>query len=110
MPSYSSKWDITKRTQGFGAPVDTNGVYNAPIQSIVSTLTMALNAPEMKVIDFLTGLFKMFNLTAYVNNGEIVVKTLDSYYAGGTTRDITKYIDVKESSGRGCHACHQSGC
>ena len=55
--------------------------------------------PDIKVIDFLTGLFKMFNLTAYVNqSGEIVVKDLDSYYAGGTPRNITDYIDTKESS------------
>ena len=29
--------------------------------------------PEMKVIDFLTGLFKMFNLTAYEDGGVIIV-------------------------------------
>lgn len=55
--------------------------------------------PKIKVIDFLSGLFKMFNLTAYKNNaGEIVVKKLDDYYASGTTRDVTKYIDVSQSS------------
>ena len=54
--------------------------------------------PEMKVIDFLSGIFKMFNLTAFVNNaGTIVVKTLDSYYSGGTTYDITEYVDVESS-------------
>jgi len=37
----------------------------------------------------------MFNLTAYVNNtGTIVVKTLDSYYSGGTTYDITEYVGI----------------
>lgn len=54
--------------------------------------------PDIKVIDFLTGLFKMFNLTAYKNNaGEIVVQTLDSFYASGVTRDISKYVDVNET-------------
>jgi len=54
--------------------------------------------PEMKVIDFLSGIFKMFNLTAFVNNaGTIVVKTLDSYYSGGATYDITEYVDVESS-------------
>ena len=37
--------------------------------------------PEMKIIDFLTGLFKMFNLTAYEEDGVIQVKTLDEYYS-----------------------------
>ena len=55
--------------------------------------------PDMKVIDFLTGLFKMFNLTAYVDKStnEIIVKTLDSFYSGGSSYDITKYIDVNNS-------------
>ena len=43
----------------------------------------------MKVIDLLTGLFKMFNLTAYVENGIIVVKTLDEYYQLESTWNTT---------------------
>jgi hypothetical protein len=51
----------------------------------------------MKVLDFLTAVFKMFNLVAYVEGTEMVVETLDAYYASGASYDITKYIDVKES-------------
>ncbi len=42
----------------------------------------------------------MFNLTAYVDDitGEIVVKTLDSYYAAGVSHEITKYVDVSKST------------
>jgi hypothetical protein len=54
--------------------------------------------PEIKVIDFLTGIFRMFNLTAYVEDDIIVVKELDSFYSSGTSYDITKYIDVNKSS------------
>jgi hypothetical protein len=53
--------------------------------------------PKMKVLDFLTSIFKMFNLVAYVEGTEIVVKTLDDYYSDGNNYDITKYIDVSES-------------
>lgn len=56
------------------------------------------NIPKMKVIDFLTGLFKMFNLTAYFSAGEIVVKPLSDFYASGSTYDITPYVDVANSS------------
>lgn len=59
--------------------------------------------PDMKVIDFLTGLFKMFNLTAYVNeelsdrqNTYIKIQTLDEYYATYNTWDISDYVDVKK--------------
>ena len=54
--------------------------------------------PDMKVIDLLTTIFKMFNLTAYIENDVIVVKTLDDYYSSGNDKDITKYIDVEKSN------------
>ncbi len=55
--------------------------------------------PKMKVLDFLTGLWKLWNLTAYVeDDGTIKVQTLDSFYSGGTDYDITKYVDVNSSS------------
>ena len=56
--------------------------------------------PEMKIIDFVSGLFKTFNLVAYVdkNTDEIIVKTLDDFYSDGGSYDITKYVDVNKSS------------
>ena len=56
--------------------------------------------PQMKVIDFLTGLFKMFNLVAYNRLGDstIYVETFDDFMTEGLTRDITKYIDVSQST------------
>ena len=55
--------------------------------------------PEMKIMDFLSGLFKMYNLIAYVENDVIVVKTLDSYYAASTTTyNIDKYLDTTKST------------
>lgn len=61
--------------------------------------------PEMKIIDFLSGLFKMFNLLAYVENDEVQVLPYNDYYAefnrDGSARretyDITKYVDPSES-------------
>lgn len=57
------------------------------------------NMPEMKIIDFLSGLFQLFNLVAYVNDaGEIVTQTLDEFYRKGGSHDISKYIDISKSS------------
>ena len=55
--------------------------------------------PKMTIMEFLTGLFQMFNLTAYVDeSGLIIVKTLDSYYASSTsTYNIDQYLDVTKS-------------
>ena len=65
--------------------------------------------PEMKVVDFLTGLFKIFNLTAYyiedVNDSDyqkIYVDTLDNFYADAVNNKLTqtinldKYVDVSQ--------------
>jgi hypothetical protein len=50
--------------------------------------------PEMKVKDFLKGVFNMFNLVGYEDvDGTIVVDTYDSYKSTGNTHDITKYVD-----------------
>lgn len=54
--------------------------------------------PDMKIIDFLSALFKMFNLTAYEVGGKIKVETLDNFYLGGTIQDITDFVDTSESS------------
>ncbi len=53
--------------------------------------------PKLKIKDFLNGLFRQFNLTAFTNfNGEIVIKTLDSFYAGGDTFNITEFVKTNE--------------
>lgn len=56
--------------------------------------------PKIKVIDFLTGIFKMFNLVAYFEGTELVVKTLDDYYLNSSNSefDITKYVDMGSST------------
>ena len=59
---------------------------------------IAQQIPEIKVIDFLSGIFKMFNLTAYVENGITVVKTLNDFYNTADIYDITEYIKVDTNS------------
>ena len=63
-----------------------------------STFTVAANLPEIKTIDFLQGLFKMFNLVAYYEDETIVVTTLDDFYASSTkTHDVTRFVDSTKS-------------
>ena len=62
------------------------------LTTINQTLSIRNNVPKIGVLNFLKGLFKMHNLTAFVNDSnEIVVKTLDSFYSGDTI-DISKYV------------------
>ena len=67
------------------------------ISSQVFDFNITQQVPKMKVLDFLTAVFKMFNLVAYVEGTEMVVETLDTYYESGESYDITKYIDTEKS-------------
>ena len=93
------EWDVTYRDD---SNVLQTSNYATGTFNFISLFefNMSQQIPEMKTIDFLKGLFKMFNLTAYVDDitGEIVVKTLDSYYAAGVSHEITKYVDVSKST------------
>jgi len=73
--------------------------YQSNLTSIAlsSDLNLTNQIPDIKVIDFLKALFSMHNLTTFVDfNGDIVVKTLDNFYSGGDTFDITPFVKTNE--------------
>ena len=72
---------------------DITYTYNNGADIPVSTgLDVVDNMPKMKVIDFLTSIFKMFNLTAFYDGEIIKVRTLDNFYTEGTSHDISEYV------------------
>jgi hypothetical protein len=89
-------------TSGYTA----NYTYNSGNPNDVSAgIDIAANMPKMKVIDFLTSIFKMFNLTAFYDDRRILpdgstnadydkikVMTLDDFYSEGTTYNIDEYL------------------
>ena len=99
------QWTVSWTTGTIGG-FGTNGqmIYsNASAFQTTAFIDFNINEqmPKMAIIDFLTGLFKMFNLTAYVDNlGVIVVRTLDSYYAAGSAEpiNIDRYLDTTTST------------
>jgi hypothetical protein len=99
---------ITQTPTGTNTAVFNIGGTGASI-STTSEIIITDNVPKIKTIDFLTGLFKMFNLTAYyiddvadADFGKIYVDTLDNFYLHAANNpsegsyDITKHIDTKE--------------
>jgi hypothetical protein len=87
----------------FGTPTFGSDLYhnNASFQTEQEfQFNISEQIPKMKIIDFLSGLFNLFNLTAYVNEvGTIVVRTLDSYYEDSTqVYNIDKYLDTTKST------------
>ena len=70
-------------------------------QAAVSDFIIQDQIPEMKVIDFITSLFKMFNLTAYIDNNNIIqVLPLDDFYRMGKDIEISNQIDIEKSEVR----------
>ena len=74
--------------------------------SIVKTETSILNnfvlnaqvdvptqMPDMKISDFLMGLFKVFNLTIVPNDGKLEIYNLQDWYNVGKIIDVSFYID-----------------
>ena len=81
--------NILEGTSGYAATYTFN---SGGSNGIFAYLNVVDNMPKMKVIDFLTSIFKMFNLTAFYDGETIKVRTLDNFYAEGTSHDISQYI------------------
>lgn len=69
------------------------------LQTFTNDVVIADQMPEQKIIDFITGLVKMFNLVmVYEGDNTYKLEPLDDWYAEGTTIDVTRYIDTAEFS------------
>jgi len=90
---------ITRKLRSDGSTVDT-GTFGYSAFSLQSNIYVQDYLPKMKVIDYLTTLFKMFNLTAYTKRGssKIYVETFDDFMSTGNTHDISKYIVVDSNT------------
>lgn len=92
-------------------PEDQNNYNSSQIDTNTLEIRINQHIPDIKIIDFIKGIFNMFNLTAiYIDDEtdsdysattpQIRVVSLDDYYADAVnnqsngTIDITKYVDV----------------
>jgi len=98
------RWDLSGYFQGAGS--GWSEFWETTVFSASATFQFVITEqiPDMKIIDFLTGIFRMFNLTAfYVSNrqdadyGKIKVQKLDDFYLAGTSYDISEYVDTNTS-------------
>ena len=93
---------ITMTVIGKGGSQLPEASYTLTFSSLTVAQSQSFNIseemPKIKCIDFLSGIFKMFNLTAFVeDDGTIKIQTLDSFYSAGVTRNITDFVDITES-------------
>ncbi len=74
-----------------------SGTYTSPALTSANEIIIADHMPKMKIMDFLSNLFKMFNLVAYKQGEQIRVIPLNDFYSEGINYDITKYVDTESS-------------
>ena len=74
-----------------------SGTYTSPSLTSANEIIIADHMPKMKIMDFLSNLFKMFNLVAYKQGEQIRVIPLNDFYSEGVNYDITKYVDTESS-------------
>lgn len=67
-------------------------------KQITSTYDVSRKMPNIKIIDYLKGLFQAFKLIVIPTDADsLYVTTINDYYLSGKVVDITKYIDFKET-------------
>lgn len=72
-----------------GSAIGTGATNNA-----LPNFQFTSNMPEIKIIDFLKGLFDMFKLVVIAqDDGILYVNTLNNYYQEGFNYDLTNYIN-----------------
>ena len=89
-------WNIDY-TEPFESPVSLTYPTGSYTTNAAFTFNVNKQIPDIKILDFLTGLFKLYNLTAFSQSGVIQVKPLDDFYTGTNTYDITEFVDVNSS-------------
>lgn len=86
------------RQTGYFQYTEYTGTYTAPNLSVANKFIIGNQMPKMKVLDFLTNIFKMFNLVAFKDGDKTKVLPLNDFYNSGVTYEVTKYIDIKKST------------
>lgn len=80
-----------------GGNISTNTYITCANVTTTNFLNPTDHVPDIKIVDFLSGIFKMFNLTCYATSVDnFQVEPLDDWYTKGAVIDITKYVYTDE--------------
>jgi hypothetical protein len=90
---------VTFTGAGFGQEKTSLEIVSITFPSSLQTVDVSANMPEMKQIDFVSGLQKMFNLVFIPdrnNAKKLYVEPFNYYMSGGTSKDWTNKIDLSK--------------
>ncbi len=78
-------------------PVNIATASTSATQTYTADVVISDQLPEQKISDFIGSLVRAFNLVIVpVANNKYDIEPLDDWYAEGTTREVTEYIDTEE--------------
>lgn len=93
---YSYNYTVNNNYDPFTYPPYNDSLaYSEIITSVTTTnfTNLSAFAPDMKVMDFMKGIFNTFNLTVVSTSPtSFRFQTLKDFYNSGTDRNITKYV------------------
>lgn len=94
--SFTSQLTCRLQIRGLGSwTTSESDIVTGVSQIETPRLVMADNMPEIKLIEFIQGLIKAYNLVVIpTSETTFFVDTLENWYAAGTLRDISEYTDV----------------
>ena len=117
LPMVGTEVQVAKKTEPIFTPTGLAEAFTsgASLNTDTTKFKPSNNFPDIEIMDFMSGLFKMFNLTAYYVDDEsdsqysettpvVKVVTLDDYYADAVNNqskgiiNVTKYIDITKSA------------
>ena len=90
--------DPTGTTKSYLEIRQVNSAADGRIMDIPSN--MPFGTSGIKMVDFISGMQKKFNLVIYPNNtkpNEFVVETFNNWYNKGEVKDFNKYINLDEN-------------
>ena len=91
--TFTATWQVSNSFDGTSFTSSATNVSMNTVRQFIITEQV----PNMKIIDFLTGLFNTFNLTAYEKDGTIFIDTLDSYYdASSNIWAIDEFVNTDQ--------------
>lgn len=74
-------------------------LYKGEIPTVIQGVSIRNAMPPINIIDFIDGLFKIYNLTLFEKlDGTVKIQTLDDFYNTGKTKDLTNYVDIDKST------------
>lgn len=78
-------------------PVNIATASTSATQTYTADVIVADQMPEQKIGDFIGSLVRAFNLVIVpVANNKYDIEPLDDWYAEGTTREVSEYVDTEE--------------